>query len=70
MSAAISQPVLETRFARLTAEEYFAEPCAVPALSSSVANILETESPLHAWSTHPRLGGMKRAPTRSLDLGS
>lgn len=61
---------LETRFARLTAEEYFAEPCAVPALSASIAHVLDSESPLHAWTRHPKLGGIKRAPTKALDNGS
>ncbi|HET9797291.1 MAG TPA: PD-(D/E)XK nuclease-like domain-containing protein [Gemmatimonadaceae bacterium] len=60
----------ETRFARISAEEYFADPCKVPALSSSIANILERQSPLHAWSAHPKLGGISRAPTKSLENGS
>lgn len=60
----------ENRFARLTAEEYFAEPCAVPALSASIAHVLDTESPLHAWDRHPKLGGVPRAPTKAFDNGS
>lgn len=72
MSAAVSNndPRFETRFVRLTAEEYFADPCEVPALSASIAHVLDSESPLHAWTRHPRLGGMKRAPTKSMDRGS
>lgn len=60
----------ETRFAHLTSEAYFAEPCAVPALSASIANVLDTESPLHAWARHPKFGGTSRAPTKALDNGS
>ncbi len=60
----------ETRFARFTAEEYFAEPCAVPALSASIANVIDTESPLHAWSRHPKFGKTSRPPTKALDNGS
>lgn len=60
----------ETRFARFTAQEYFAEPCKVPALSASIAHVLDSASPLHAWTMHPKLGGVPRAPTKSLDSGS
>jgi hypothetical protein len=70
MSAAISRPGFENRIVRLTADEYFTDPCAVPSLSSSIAHVLDTESPLHAWSRHPRFGGVKRAPTKSLENGS
>lgn len=69
MSAAVSQK-FENRFVQLTSDEYFADPCATPSLSSSIAHVLDTESPLHAWSRHPRLGGVKRAPTKSMDNGS
>jgi hypothetical protein len=70
MSAVVTSPAFETRFARLTAEQYFADPCAVPALSASIAHVLDTESPLHAWTRHPRLGKISRPPTKSLDNGS
>lgn len=60
----------ETRFARFSAEDYFADPCAAPSLSSSIANVLELASPLHAWSQHPKLGGIPRPPTKALDNGS
>lgn len=60
----------ETRFAHFEAKEYFADPCAVPSLSSSIANVLDTASPLHAWSQHPKLGGVPRTSTKSLENGS
>lgn len=60
----------ETRFARFTGDEYFADPCKVPSLSSSIANVLDGVSPLHAWSQHPKFGGVSRAPTKALDNGS
>jgi PDDEXK-like domain of unknown function (DUF3799) len=60
----------ETRFARIPPGDYFADPCAGPSLSSSIANVLESASPLHAWSQHPRLGGMARSPTKPLENGS
>lgn len=65
------EPVtFETRLAHVTVEEYFAEPCAVPALSASIAHVLESESPLHAWARHPKLGSIKRPTTKALDNGS
>lgn len=60
----------ETRFARFTADEYLADPCKVPALSSSIANVIDSQSPMHAWSMHPKLGGISRSPTKALDNGS
>lgn len=63
-------PKFETRFARFTPEEYFAEPCSVPALSASIAQELDSRSPLHAWARHPKLGGIPRKPTKALDDGS
>lgn len=62
--------VPKTGLVRLTPERYFADPCATPSLSSSIANVIDSESPLHAWSRHPRFGGVKRAPTKAFDRGS
>lgn len=39
----------------LTADEYHADPCVEPSLSSSIAKALVGETPLHAWQDHPRL---------------
>lgn len=58
------------RFVRLTADEYFADPCDKPSLSSSIARKLVSESPRHAYSAHPRLGGHSRAPTKAMNAGS
>ncbi len=60
----------ETRLVQLSADEYFADPCSTPSLSASIAGVLESQSPLHAWSRHPRFGGISRAPTKSLDGGA
>lgn len=68
--AALASPKFESRLARFTAEEYFADPCVVPALSASIAHVIDTESPLHAWARHPRLGKYARPPTKALDNGS
>lgn len=50
-------------------DEYFADPCEVPSLSQSIAHTLVSESPLHAWLKHPRLGKQPGAPTKATDSG-
>jgi len=61
---------MTARILDCTQAEYFADPCAVPSLSSSVAHTLVTESPLHAWNGHPRLGGVRSDSTESTDAGA
>jgi hypothetical protein len=39
----------------MPAEEYHADPCEAPSLSSSIAKILLAQTPRHAWFAHPRL---------------
>lgn len=39
----------------ISAEEYHSDPCLTPSLSSSIVKILVNETPLHAWTAHPRL---------------
>lgn len=50
---------------------YHADPCPAPSLSSSIAKVLVTQSPLHAWTAHPRLNP-NHEPTEktAFDLGS
>lgn len=49
-------PVTEPGFYRLTAAEYHAGPCPQPELSNSIAQVILNESPLHAFTMHPKLG--------------
>ena len=42
-------------FDKMDAETYHADPAPEPSLSSSIAKLLVTASPLHAWHAHPRL---------------
>lgn len=51
-------------------EQYHADPCAVPSLSSTIAHALVAKSPAHAYLQHPRLGGKGLAPTAAMDEGS
>lgn len=39
----------------ISAEEYHADPCLAPSLSNSIAKILVSQTPRHAWAAHSRL---------------
>ncbi|HEX5370037.1 MAG TPA: PD-(D/E)XK nuclease-like domain-containing protein [Dehalococcoidia bacterium] len=39
----------------LDPDAYHADPCEKPSLTSTIARVLLNESPLHAWTCHPRL---------------
>lgn len=55
----------------LTPELYHADPAPIASLSSSIANILIDQSPLHAWLAHPRLNpNLERETDSRFDLGS
>lgn len=60
---------MSARILNVTEEEYFADPCAVPSLSQSIAHTLVSESPLHAWLEHPKLGKQPKVPTKATDGG-
>lgn len=55
MEGIIKQGIYEIPF-----DQYLADPCATPSLSSSVALAIVKESPKHAWHKHPRLGKAPR----------
>lgn len=42
-------------YTAILADDYHADPCPEPSLSSSVGRLLLNRSPLHAWHSHPRL---------------
>ncbi len=42
-----------------TAEQYHSDPVVSPSLSSTIAKLLVSKSPKHAWLAHARLGGAK-----------
>lgn len=55
----------------LSAEDYHDDPCPAPSLSSSVAKILLSKSPRHAWAAHPRLNPGFEFETRpEFDIGT
>lgn len=58
---AIAQQQPLARIIECTEDEYFADPCEVPSLSQSIANILLSKSALHAWTAHPKLGKASNA---------
>ena len=50
---------------------YHADPCPTPSLSSSIAKKLVHETPLHAWTAHPRLNPFFEPQHKdAFDLGS
>ncbi len=67
--AAVDVPAVG--FAAMSALQYHSDPCAIPSLSSHCAATIVTQSPLHAWHGHPRLGRAKwTQPTKALRGGS
>lgn len=61
---------MSARILTCSEREYFADPCAVPSLSQSIAHTIVSESPRHAWQTHPRLGGVPQESTKATDEGA
>ena len=57
-------------FHHITKERYLADPCRQPSLSSSIADVMVSESPLHAWACHPRGLGIQTDPTAEMLVGS
>ncbi len=56
---------------KMPAEKYHADPCIVPSLSSSIAQILLRESPRKAWFSHPRLNpAFAEKEDSKFDLGT
>lgn len=57
-------------YENISADEYHADPCDRPSLSSSIAKIIVSQSPEHAWLAHPKLGGEPFEPSEKMDMGS
>lgn len=54
----------------MAAEQYHADPCPVPSLSNSIAQILIERSARHAWMAHPRLNPRhEREDKAAFDIG-
>lgn len=55
----------------MPAAEYHADPCPEPSLSASIAKIVVGQSPLHAWTAHPRLNtAFEPEEATAFDVGS
>lgn len=61
---------MHARVLDIAPEQYHADPCATPSLSASIAKLLVDRSPRHAWAAHPRLGGLARESSDSMDSGT
>lgn len=54
----------------ISVEEYHADPCAAPSLSSTLAGLLLNRSPRHAWTAHPRLNPEHQSKdSKTFDIG-
>jgi len=49
-----AQPVFTAGWHQLEDAAYHADPCPLPSLSSSIANLVINKSLMHAWRAHPR----------------
>ena len=66
-------PILEAGIhAAVSVEAYHADPCPMPSLSASMCKILDSESPWHAWTAHPRLNPawQPEEASKIFDLGT
>lgn len=55
---------------QITADEYHADPCIAPALSSTLAKVLLAQSPAHAWVKSPRLNpDYEPTDSKTFDIG-
>jgi len=61
---------MTARILDITPEQYHRDPCSRPSLSCSIAKILVTKSPLHAWTAHPQFGNVREEATQPQDDGS
>jgi hypothetical protein len=62
--------VLGPGFHRISKAHYLSDPCDRPSLSSSIAHLLISESPAHAWAAHPRGLAVKDDPTTAMVQGT
>jgi hypothetical protein len=63
--------VIEHGIHTISSDTYHADPGKTPSLTASIANKLVNESPLHAWTAHPRLNpDFKREEKTTFDIGT
>jgi len=62
--------ILPISAAQYHRDERSADPTDPPSLSASLAKILATQSPAHAYAAHPKLGGKKHEPTKAMSGGT
>jgi hypothetical protein len=68
MAAVVTSPGIVDGMAP---EDYYGDPCPVPALSNSLIKPLLSQSPYHAWLQHPRLNPrFAREEDSKYDLGT
>lgn len=56
---------------RIPEADYHRDPCITPSASSSILKVMDTESPRHAWTRHPRLNPDYEGENKAaFDLGT
>lgn len=54
----------------ISSEEYHADPCSAPSMSSTLARLMLNRSPRHAWTAHPRLNpDFEPTDKKTFDIG-
>lgn len=61
---------MDPGFHRIAKAAYLADPCERPSLSASIAHLLVSRSPAHAWSAHARGGATRKDPTAAMTNGT
>lgn len=69
--AHLEHPAIPAGIHDIAADAYHADPAATPSLSASIAHVLYTRSPKHAWTQHPRLNpDHQRREESRFDIGT
>lgn len=61
---------MQSGFLKMSVEEYHKDPCTEISLSQSIAHLMVSKSPQHAWFEHPKLGGGHVAPSDDMNKGT
>lgn len=66
----MNNPIIPPVVEKMPAETYHADPSSSPSLSSTLARLLLNQSPLHAWTAHPKLNpNWQPEEKKTFDMG-
>ena len=69
MSDLIQESYMTNAYLNMSEQLYHSDPCPEPSLSASIAKILHTQTPRHAYLKHPKLGKSGFSTSARFDLG-